>query len=113
MSSLALVALRPECAQNDHQWASLMDEIRFWCARLQSTVPAEHALAYGWLLSSEPFMAVVKHLNRQHLSFHEVAGLLAQRAEGAMAEHTWRLLKAATQPIEPGDGQAPADARMA
>jgi len=73
-----------------------MDEVRIWCTRFQSTVPAECALAYGWLLNSEPFMAVVKQFNQQHLTFHDVAALLAQGADGAMSEHAWRLLKAAT-----------------
>jgi hypothetical protein len=72
-----------------------MDEIRLWCTRFQSIDRAEHDEAYGWLILSLPFMAVFRELHEQGFSVHEVAYMLADGAEGALAENALDLLKVA------------------
>ena len=71
------------------------DEIRVRCSRLQSSDPMERSKAYGWLVSSSPFMAVVHELSGHQLSLNDVAGLLAEDSSGAIAELALKRLRAA------------------
>jgi hypothetical protein len=84
-----------------------LDAIRLWCTRLQSHNARERAGAYGHLVSTPAFIAVVEQLRGHRLFLADVAKLLVDGADGATAEHVWQLLRAAIDESTAGEPASP------